>query len=50
VCQSAVYRLGHSLVRPSYRAHPTGDAGRLFFGMIFDLLWRGWSHETPQAD
>lgn len=31
-----VYRFGHSMVRPSYRANLAGDNGRAFFGMIFD--------------
>ena len=34
--QGAVYRFGHSLVRPSYRANLAGDGGAAFFGMIFD--------------
>jgi len=41
--QGAVYRLGHSMVRPSYRANFNGDIGGnpatnapAFFGMIFD--------------
>jgi hypothetical protein len=33
----AVYRFGHSLVRPSYRANLEGDVnGQPFFGLIFD--------------
>jgi hypothetical protein len=31
-----VYRFGHSMVRPSYRANLKGDNGQPFFGMIFD--------------
>jgi len=31
-----VYRFGHSMVRPSYRANFTGDAGAPFFAMVFD--------------
>ena len=31
------YHCGHFLARSSYRANPMGDAGRLCFGMIFDL-------------
>ncbi len=31
-----VYRFGHSMVRPSYRANLHGDNGQPFFGMIFD--------------
>jgi len=34
--QAAAYRMGHSMVRPSYRANLAGDAGRPFFGFIFD--------------
>src|SRR5262245_24635854 len=30
------YRFGHSMVRPSYRANFTGDAGRPFFAMVFE--------------
>jgi hypothetical protein len=32
----AVYRFGHSMVRPSYRANLKGDNGQPFFGLIFD--------------
>jgi hypothetical protein len=32
----ACYRLGHSMVRPSYRANLKGDNGGPFFGFIFD--------------
>jgi hypothetical protein len=46
--QGAVYRLGHSLVRPSYRANFNGIrgtdpavAGAPFFGMIFDPAGEG---------
>ncbi|MGH2441731.1 MAG: peroxidase family protein, partial [Chloroflexota bacterium] len=34
--QSAAYRMGHSMVRPSYRANFTGDNGLPFFAMVFD--------------
>jgi hypothetical protein len=34
--QGAVYRFGHSMVRPSYRANLAGDDGQPFFGLIFD--------------
>jgi hypothetical protein len=35
--QGAVYRFGHSMVRPSYRANLAGNPdGSAFFGMIFD--------------
>ena len=34
--QGAVYRFGHSMVRPSYRANLAGDNGEPFFGFIFD--------------
>ena len=30
------YRMGHSMVRPSYRANFTGNAGSPFFGLLFD--------------
>jgi hypothetical protein len=33
--QGAVYRFGHSMVRPSYRANLAGDNGQPFFGLIF---------------
>jgi hypothetical protein len=34
--QGACYRMGHSQVRPSYRANLAGNSGGAFFGMIFD--------------
>jgi hypothetical protein len=39
--QGAVYRFGHSMVRPSYRANLAGDAGGPFFGMSFDPAFNG---------
>jgi hypothetical protein len=46
--QGAVYRMGHSMVRPSYRANLAGDPGGnpatgapAFFGMIFDPAGQG---------
>jgi hypothetical protein len=36
-----VYRFGHSMVRPSYRANMKGDNGEPFFGMIFDPAGEG---------
>jgi Animal haem peroxidase len=36
-----VYRFGHSMVRPSYRANMKGDGGEPFFGMIFDPKGQG---------
>jgi hypothetical protein len=36
-----VYRFGHSMVRPSYRANLAGDNGYPFFGMIFDPAGEG---------
>lgn len=36
-----VYRFGHSMVRPSYRANLKGDGGQPFFGMIFDPKGEG---------
>ena len=35
------YRIGHSMVRPSYRANLQGDNGLPFFGMIFDPAGEG---------
>jgi len=34
--QGACYRMGHSMVRPSYRANFTGDNDAPFFALIFD--------------
>jgi Animal haem peroxidase len=34
--QTGCYRMGHSMVRPSYRANLAGDGGQPFFGLIFD--------------
>jgi hypothetical protein len=34
--QTAAYRFGHSMVRPSYRANMTGDGGGPFVGLIFN--------------
>jgi len=34
--QGACFRLGHTMVRPSYRANRFGDKGKPFFGFIFD--------------
>jgi len=31
-----VYRMGHSMARPSYRANFTGDGGGPFFALLFD--------------
>jgi hypothetical protein len=46
--QGATYRMGHSMVRPSYRANLAGDPGGnpatgapAFFGMIFDPAGQG---------
>ena len=40
--QTGTYRVGHSMVRPSYRANLAGDAGNLpFFAMIFDPAAEG---------
>jgi hypothetical protein len=39
--QSAAYRFGHSVVRPSYRANLAGDRGQPFFGFIFDPAGQG---------
>ena len=34
--QGACFRIGHTMIRPSYRANLKGDAGKPFFGLIFD--------------
>ncbi len=34
--QSAAYRFGHSMIRPSYRANLAGDNGDPFFAFVFD--------------
>ena len=34
--QGAAFRVGHSMVRPSYRANLAGDDGKPFFGFVFD--------------
>jgi len=34
--QGACFRVGHTMVRPSYRANLLGDNGKPFFGFIFD--------------
>jgi hypothetical protein len=40
--QGAAYRMGHSMVRPSYRANLAGNPdGTAFFGMIFDPAGQG---------
>nr|WP_042177700.1 heme peroxidase family protein [Kibdelosporangium sp. MJ126-NF4]CEL12764.1 Myeloperoxidase, thyroid peroxidase, cyclooxygenase catalytic domain [Kibdelosporangium sp. MJ126-NF4]CTQ93523.1 Myeloperoxidase, thyroid peroxidase, cyclooxygenase catalytic domain [Kibdelosporangium sp. MJ126-NF4] len=39
--QGAVYRFGHSMIRPSYRANLAGDNGNPFFGFIFDPAGEG---------
>jgi hypothetical protein len=39
--QGAVYRCGHSMIRPSYRANLAGDQGQPFFGFIFDPSQEG---------
>ena len=36
-----VYRFGHSMVRPSYRANLHGDNGQPFFAMVFDPAEQG---------
>jgi hypothetical protein len=33
--------MGHSMVRPSYRANLAGDSGQPFFGFIFDPSQEG---------
>jgi hypothetical protein len=39
--QTAAYRFGHSMVRPSYRANLSGDGGKPFFAVIFDSALTG---------
>jgi hypothetical protein len=39
--QAAAYRMGHSMVRPSYRANLAGDNGEPFFAFIFDPSQEG---------
>ena len=39
--QTGVYRMGHSMVRPSYRANLAGDNGQPFFGFVFDPSQEG---------
>ncbi len=39
--QGACYRMGHSMVRPSYRANLAGDNGQAFFAFIFDPSQEG---------
>jgi hypothetical protein len=39
--QGACYRMGHSMVRPSYRANMAGDNGGPFFAFIFDPSQEG---------
>ncbi len=34
--QGACFRVGHTMIRPSYRANLKGDGGKPFFGFIFD--------------
>jgi hypothetical protein len=34
--QAACFRVGHTMIRPSYRANLKGDGGKPFFGFIFD--------------
>jgi Animal haem peroxidase len=38
-----VYRFGHSMIRPSYRANLAGDKGSAFFAMVFDPAGEGRS-------
>ena len=41
--QGAAYRMGHSMVRPSYRANLAGDNGQPFFAFVFDPAQHGKS-------
>jgi hypothetical protein len=44
--QTGTYRMGHSMVRPSYRANLAGDSGKPFFAFIFDPSQEG----SPDPD
>jgi Animal haem peroxidase len=44
--QAAAYRMGHSMVRPSYRANLAGDNGQPFFAFVFDPA----QHGRPDPD
>lgn len=52
--QTGTYRMGHSMVRPSYRANlkgdPTGIFGGPFFGMIFDPSQNGLPYGSDPSD
>ncbi len=39
--QTGTYRMGHSMVRPSYRANLAGDDGQPFFAFVFDPSQEG---------
>jgi hypothetical protein len=39
--QTAAYRMGHSMVRPSYRLNMQGDGGGPFFAFVFDPAGEG---------
>ena len=39
--QTGAYRVGHSMVRPSYRANLAGHKGQPFFALIFDPSHEG---------
>ena len=39
--QTGTYRMGHSMVRPSYRANLAGDNGNPFFAFVFDSSQEG---------
>ena len=47
--QTAAYRFGHSMIRPSYRANLAGDDGDPFFGMVFDPAEFGKSDPGDMA-
>ena len=44
--QGACYRMGHSMVRPSYRANMLGDNNAPFFAFIFDPSQEGATDPT----
>ena len=41
-----IYRFGHSLIRPSYRANLNGDNDAAFFGFIFDERAQSGNNDT----
>ena len=48
--QTGTYRMGHSMVRPSYRANLAGDDGDPFFALVFDTDQEGKPIPTTCAE